>query len=556
MIVDHEDPERHDAYCTERMNQSVPTDQVVAEAIAWHSSPIYVVWDVDGTIRSASESYAAYFGMRLPKVIGRKWPELTPEEAPLAWQQLRFSLTALEREPIAVMDMPTSSTGPTQWYRWTEWAIHDDEGRIVQVRSTAVDVTELHEARAALATVIDAVAAARTEGRREIVEQLHQGAVQHLVAARWALDQGASAEAMAMLDDALSAVRSSMDMLDAPVPYEVAVPAEDPFWRQMSDATRSPDLPEQLRSSVLDVLGSSVAVVASTGALWMAPAARGTLLAPDVDVDLSTLLQSTHPDDRAELGAAVVQALEGTEARVHWRFRHQVRGWRSLATWLAPLPMLPNEPRFAVAFTLDITPGDDVQGLDVVAVQLAERERVARDLHDDALQRLAGLRWMLATRSADPDVLAEVDEVEASIRVQVQALHSGVARLGLRAALEQLVDSTSTPVEFRWTDAAAEVPDDVAELLWRSAREGLRNVDQHARASVATLAVEVDDHTIAVVVTDDGVGVDAGRIVEARRQGHLGVPAMREAALSMGGGFELARLERGGTRLRVSLSRR
>jgi len=537
------------------MNDPMSTDRPVAEAIAWHSAPVYVVWDVDGTVLSASESYAAHIGLTVPEVVGRRWPDLVPEEAALAWQQLRFALTALEREPIVVMDMPENSTGPTRWYRWTEWAIHDDAGRIVQVRSTAVEVTELHEARAALATVIDAVVAARTEGRREIVDQLHHGAVQHLVAARWALDQGDTADAVSMLDDALSAVRSSMDMLDAPVPYEVTLPAEDPFWRQMTDTTRSHELPDHLRASVLDVLGSAVAVVASTGAVWLAPNARGTLLDADADVDLASLLSATHPDDRAALGAAVVGAVEGQETRAHWRFRHAVHGWRSLTSWMAPLPMVPNEPRLGVVLTLDITPDAGGPALDPVSVQLAERERLARDLHDDALQRLAGLRWMLSADGVDPEVLHEVDGVEAAIRLQLQQLHSGVARVGLRSALEELVDSTSTPVRFCWNEAAADIPDDVAEVLWRSAREGLRNVDRHARASAATLTVEVCDHSVAVVVVDDGVGVDPAEIVRARQRGHLGVPAMREAALLMGGQFELVSLDGGGTRLRVELSR-
>ncbi|MEN9643914.1 MAG: hypothetical protein RL238_583 [Actinomycetota bacterium] len=556
MVVDHEDPECHGAYCTERMTETAPTERPVAETIAWHSSPIYVVWDVDGTVRSASESYAAYFGMQLGDIIGQKWPDLAPDEQALAWQQLHFALAALEREPIVVMDMPATSTGPTKWYRWTEWAIHDADGRIVQVRSTAVDVTELHEARAALASVIDAIAAARTEGRREIVDRLHQGAVQHLVAARWAVEQGDTADAVSMLDDALAAVRSSMDMLDAPVAHEVPLPADDPFWRQMIDTTRSHDLPEHLRSSVLDVLGSAVAVVSSAGAMWLAPNARGTLFAADADIDLATLLSSIHTDDRDAVAAAVVTAVQGRDNRVHWRFRHALHGWRSLTSWLVPLPMMPNEPRLAVVLTLEITPDAEGPAHDVVSVQLAERERLARDLHDDALQRLAGLRWMLSAADLDPEVLCEVDEVEAAIRVQLQQLHSGVARLGLRDALAHLVDETATPVTFVWDDAAIDVPDDVAEVLWRSAREGLRNVDRHARASVATLAVEVADDTIAVVVTDDGIGVDAGHIVRARQQGHLGVPAMREAALALGGQFELAAREGGGTRLRVELSRR
>ncbi len=556
MVVDHENPECHGAYCTDRMTEPTTPDRAIAEAIAWHSSPIYVVWDVDGTVRTASDSYAAHFGMQVSDLIGRRWPDLVPEESALAWQQLRFALTALEREPIVVMDMPENSTGPTRWYRWTEWAIHDDAGRIVQVRSTAVEVTELHEARAALASVIDAVVAARTEGRREVVEQLHQGAVQHLVAARWALDQGDTADVGAMVDDALAAVRASMDTLDAPVPREVTLPADDPFWRQMSDTARRDDLPEEIRSSVLDVLGSAVAVVASTGAIWLAPNARGTLVEPGVDVDLAALLSATHPDDRAALAAAVVDAVDGQETRAHWRFRHAVQGWRSLSTWLAPLPMMPNEPRLAVAFTLDITPDERGPRHDVVSVQIDERARIAQELHDDALQQLAGLRWLLGGHEVDREVMDALDAVEAAIRRQLQRLHSNVQRFGFRVALEHLVDVTGTPVTLELPDDADDVTGEVAETLWRSAREALRNVDQHARASSALVTVAMTVDQVVLTVTDDGVGVDPGRLVEARRHGHLGVIGMREAALVLGGRLELTAAPGGGTRVRVELPRR
>lgn len=556
VVVDHEDPECHGAYCTDRMTEHATHDRAIAETIAWHSSPIYVVWDVDGTVRSASESYAAHFGLQVAELIGRRWPDLVPEESALAWQQLRFSLAALEREPIAVMDMPENSTGPTRWYRWTEWAIHDDAGCIVQVRSTAVEVTELHEARAALASVIDAVVAARTEGRREVVEQLHQGAVQHLVAARWALDHGETPEAAALVDDALAAVRSSMDMLDAPIPREVTVTADHPFWQQMSDASRRDDLPEQLRASVLDVLGSAVAVVASTGAIWLAPNARGTLWDEGVDVDLAALLSATHPDDRAAVAAALVDAVDGTETRVHWRFRHAIQGWRSLSTWLAPLPLLPNEPRFAVAFTLDITPDLDGPATDVASVQLAERARIARELHDDALQRLAGLRWLLGGREVDDEVIAELDATEDAIRSQLHRLHSSVERFGLRLGLEQLVDVTATPVTLQLPDDVDAVPAELAETLWQTAREALRNVDAHARASSVVVAVQVDADVVAIAITDDGVGVDTTRMVTARMEGHLGMASMREAAVRLGGRLELTTPSGGGTQVRVELPRR
>lgn len=274
-----------------------------------------------------------------------------------------------------------------------------------------------------------------------------------------------------------------------------------------------------------------------------------------VDVDLAAVLSGTHPDDRAALAAAVVDAVDGTETRVHWRFRHAVQGWRSLSTWLAPLPLLPNEPRLALAFTLDITPDLGAPAPDVVSVQLAERARIARELHDDALQQLAGLRWLLGGHDVDQQVLAELDGVEAALRSHLHRLHSSVERFGLRVALEHLVDTTATPVVLQVPDGVDELAPELAETLWRSAREALRNVDHHARASSATVAVEVDDRHVAITVTDDGVGVDPARLVSARADGHLGVTSMREAAVALGGRLVLTTPEGGGTQVRVELPR-
>jgi signal transduction histidine kinase len=65
--------------------------------------------------------------------------------------------------------------------------------------------------------------------------------------------------------------------------------------------------------------------------------------------------------------------------------------------------------------------------------------------------------------------------------------------------------------------------------------------------------VTVDDDTVVLRVTDDGVGVDQHEVLAAGRQGHLGVLAMRDAVGALGGRLELRRHRGGGTVLRVEL---
>lgn len=529
-------------------------DLAVDGPVTWSAEPIYAVWDVDGTVRQASASYAALVGLTLDEIIGRRWPELVPGEADLSWRQLRFSVTALQTEPLLVVDMPTQATGESLWFRWTEWAIRDEHGQLVQVHSTAIDVTELHEARAAIAASLDAVVDAHARGRREVLDRLHDGAVQQLTAARWAVDAGDLPNASALIREAVGAVLASMDSLE-PIrqPATLRRPPADPFWRQMLASSRARELPPQLRESVVAAVADAVALVSATGSVWLEPGARLGMFDDRADVDIPMLLSAVHPDDRGPVATGIVQALSGDDVRVHWRFRHPEAGWRHLCSWLTPLPERADEPRVAVALTMDITDDDRNTVNDVMAAQVAERERIARDLHDDVLQQMAGLRWMLQAGASPADAVAELDAVEGALRARLAEMHTPVARFGLERSLLHLLDETRTPTQLLMSTADPVVPAGVADVVWRCAREGLRNVDRHAQAVSAVVDVTVDEHSVVLRVTDDGVGIDQQAMLAAGRQGHLGVVAMRDAVGALGGRLELRRHHAGGTMLRVEL---
>jgi signal transduction histidine kinase len=97
---------------------------------------------------------------------------------------------------------------------------------------------------------------------------------------------------------------------------------------------------------------------------------------------------------------------------------------------------------------------------------------------------------------------------------------------------------------------------EVADQLWRAAREALRNVDRHARATAAALTVRVHAEHVELEVADDGVGMVAGRLIGAVRGGHLGLATLREAMVGQGGTFEIGRRDSGGTLLHLTLPRR
>lgn len=156
----------------------------------------------------------------------------------------------------------------------------------------------------------------------------------------------------------------------------------------------------------------------------------------------------------------------------------------------------------------------------------AERERLARSIHDGALQVLglvhrrgrdAGGEWTA--------IAAAAAEQEAALRSLITSSPSPAdgARLDVTAALRELRDqrvSVAAPAEPIHTDAA-----DGREIT-AAVAAALQNVRRHAGPGArAWVLVERVDDTLLVTVRDDGVGIPAHRLDEARREGRFGVAA-------------------------------
>jgi PAS domain S-box-containing protein len=191
-------------------------------------------------------------------------------------------------------------------------------------------------------------------------------------------------------------------------------------------------------------------------------------------------------------------------------------------------------------------------------VLVADRERIARDLHDLVIQRLFAIGMMLqgAARlvGADPvgaRIDSAVDDLDATIReIRTVIFELGsplLERSGLRAEVLELVERATSSLGY---DPAVHfdgpidtgVPADAVPHLLAAIGEGLSNVARHARASSVTIAVVVTADEIRLVVEDDGVGIG-----EDRRSS--GLANLRDRALALGGGMEVASPPGGGTRL-------
>ncbi|HEX2416227.1 MAG TPA: sensor domain-containing protein [Thermoleophilaceae bacterium] len=154
----------------------------------------------------------------------------------------------------------------------------------------------------------------------------------------------------------------------------------------------------------------------------------------------------------------------------------------------------------------------------IIAAGDAERRRIERDLHDGAQQRLVALALTLRmaetrAQAGDPEAVKLIqnagDEAGlalSELRDLARGIHPAIlTNRGLAAALDDLASRASVPVEV--ADAPEErLPDQVEAAAYFVVSECLANVDKHARASSATVAVRERDGTLTVSVSDDGRG--------------------------------------------------
>ncbi|MFI0724136.1 GAF domain-containing sensor histidine kinase [Streptomyces sp. NPDC021224] len=191
---------------------------------------------------------------------------------------------------------------------------------------------------------------------------------------------------------------------------------------------------------------------------------------------------------------------------------------------------------------------------------LEDRDRIARDLHDLAVQRLfaTGMTLQSVQRFVDHPQAAErlqraVDDLDETIRIiratifGLRADEAAGRPPGLRARAAAEVEQAAGPLGF--TPALrmeglldTDVPPPIADEAVAVVTEALSNTARHARAGAVEVALAVTAGRLTVTVTDDGKGVPAGT---PRR----GLANLARRAEHLGGGFGITPGPRGGTRL-------
>jgi signal transduction histidine kinase len=192
---------------------------------------------------------------------------------------------------------------------------------------------------------------------------------------------------------------------------------------------------------------------------------------------------------------------------------------------------------------------------------VADRERIARDLHDTVVQRLfatgLSLQGAAGLIHSDPDTAVRrvedsVDELDLTvkhIRSAIFGLESRVERNrdGVRTRVLGLVAESAPLLGFEPAvlfegpvDTAT--PEPVATDTLAALREALSNVARHAGASHVDVVINVDTTSLTLRVTDDGVGPPA----PGQRRGH-GLDNMKARATQREGAFDISPADPRGT---------
>jgi PAS domain S-box-containing protein len=206
----------------------------------------------------------------------------------------------------------------------------------------------------------------------------------------------------------------------------------------------------------------------------------------------------------------------------------------------------------------------------IVSAQEEERQRISRELHDEAGQALSALKIGLELIQSDlidqpaplhqslNEAMDLIDKTTEQIRLLAYQLRPPeLDALGLSPVLEELChtysENTHIVVQYHGVDLP-ELSDSLAICAYRVVQEALTNVLKHAQAKHVDVILNYDAENIYINVNDDGLGFDKVAVDSStdRRSG-LGLLGMQERVQLLGGSLELKSEPGQGTRISVKL---
>jgi PAS domain S-box-containing protein len=204
----------------------------------------------------------------------------------------------------------------------------------------------------------------------------------------------------------------------------------------------------------------------------------------------------------------------------------------------------------------------------IIGAQEAERQRVARELHDSVNQVIASAKMRLrkvetfvALNPAAREILARCDELlvqalEENRRIAHDLHPTDLDELGLADACRNFCREfqarTNLVVKTRFARFAQRCPPAMELNLFRIVQESLNNVEKHARARTVRLQIAFSRGGLVLTIQDNGRGFDPNAVKPAiRKREGIGLTNIRERATILGGTCEVESTPNQGTTITV-----
>jgi len=286
--------------------------------------------------------------------------------------------------------------------------------------------------------------------------------------------------------------------------------------------------------------------------------------------------EGVHPEDLERCLDTSTKAFDGRESfKMEYRLRRHDREYR----WLlgTAVPRFNRDGSFAgyIGSCIDIT--ERKRGEEALAsvsrrlieAQEQERARIARELHDDIVQRLAliavELKKLQQELSNPPKIRSRIGELHnqtSAIATDIQTLshelHStNLEYLGIEAAMrgfcKEFGKQHKAEIDFKSHDLPSPLSPDISLCLFRVLQEALQNSAKHSGARHIEVRLWGTSDEFHLMVKDSGIGFDNEA---AKRRGGLGLISMEERLKLVKGTFSVESEPEGGTtiRARVPLS--
>ena len=198
---------------------------------------------------------------------------------------------------------------------------------------------------------------------------------------------------------------------------------------------------------------------------------------------------------------------------------------------------------------------------------MAERTRIAGELHDGVMQQMLSVTMMLGSAkrriTANPaDAAATIDkaqeklvQVGTDIRQMSHELHPPMLQQtglpeAVRSYCAEFSAARGVPVACNADDHSRDLSPGAALALFRVLQEALGNAAKYAQATRIRVGLVKKDGDVSLTVSDDGVGFDTGGLATA---GGLGLVMMRERAAQLNGTFHFESAPGRGTTIRVDI---